>query len=172
MNLYAGDKRRKSPRPILEGVGRPGATGLEQEDLMRKRLLRALCALSVIVSLAALAVPAEASEISFTIPFSFIVNGQTLPPGIYRVTNERTVVLVQSYSHGAAVVTNRAESRNDRAPSVVFHRYGDQYILVQAWMDGGRGRVVPTSRLERELMEAARRASATKTFERIVVPAR
>ena len=43
---------------------------------MREQLLRALGALSVVVSAAALAVPARADDISFKVPFSFVVNGR------------------------------------------------------------------------------------------------
>jgi hypothetical protein len=107
-----------------------------------------------------------------TIPFSFIVNGRTLPPGTYTVTSERTVLLVRGYGLGAAVVTNRVESRQDGDPSIIFHKYGDRHILVQAWMGRGVGRVVPTSSLERERIDSARRGGGARAFERIVIPTR
>ena len=63
---------------------------------MREQLLRALGALSVVASAAAVAVPACADDISFKVPFSFVVNGRTLPPGTYGVTSERSVLLSAS----------------------------------------------------------------------------
>jgi len=39
-------------------------------------------------------------------------------------------------------------------------------------MDDGSGRVMPTSRVERELMESARRAACAKAVEQVVIPTR
>jgi len=77
---------------------------------------------------------------------------------------------VHGYGDGAAVVTIRAESGRDSAPRLVFHRYGERYVLAEAWMDNGSGRVIPTSRVERELMESARREGPAKAAEQVVVP--
>ena len=137
---------------------------------MRIRLRRILGATGLAASLAMAAVPVRASEIKFRVPFDFIVNGEMLPSGTYDVTSERSLLLVRGYGHGAAVVTSRSESRPEREPSLIFNRYGDRYLLVQAWMGGESGRLIPTSPLERELI--GRRASAGDTARRIVVPVR
>ncbi len=49
-------------------------------------------------------------------------------------------------------------------------RCGERYVLVEAWMGDGSGRVVPTSRVERELMESARREGRANASEQVVVP--
>ena len=139
---------------------------------MRSRLVRTLYVLGLTVSAAAVAVPAQARDVKFNVPFTFVVNGETLPPGTYEVTSELSVLLVRGYDHGAAVVTARAESREERDPSLLFNRYGDRYILVEAWMGGDSGRVLPTSRLERQLIETARRESAGNAAGRFVIRAR
>jgi len=137
---------------------------------MRDRLLRAL-KLSLAVLAAAPAIPAQASELTFAIPFRFVVNGQTLAAGRYHVTSERSTLLVRGYKDGAAVMTIRAESGRDSAPRLVFHRYGERYVLAEAWMDNGSGRIIPTSRVERELrMDSARREGRAKASEQVVVP--
>jgi hypothetical protein len=136
---------------------------------MRDRLLRAL-KLSLAVLAAAPAVPAQASELTFAIPFRFVVNDQTLAPGRYHVTSEWSTLLVRGYKDGAAVMTIRAESGRDSAPRLVFHRYGERYVLAEAWMDNGSGRVIPASRAERELMESVRREGSAKAAEQVVVP--
>ncbi len=98
---------------------------------MRSRLVRTLYVLGLTVSAAAVAVPAQARDVKFNVPFTFVVNGETLPPGTYEVTRELSVLLVRGYDHGAAVVTARAEFRGERDPSLLFNRYGDRYILVE-----------------------------------------
>jgi len=52
----------------------------------------------------------------------------------------------------------------------VFHKYGDQYILKEAWMGGVSGRELPTSRLERTLAKAAQDPKVATSVERVVVP--
>ena len=38
---------------------------------------------------------------------------------------------------------------------LVFHRYGDQYVLREVWTGEGVGRELPESRFEREVLEEA-----------------
>lgn len=140
---------------------------------MKKQILKGALAASLIGALAVLSVPAEAAEISAKIPFSFIVNGKTLPPGTYQVSTEvaRGALLVRGVSDGVFILATSMESSRDSDAKLVFHKYGDRYILRQAWLGGGNGRQLPESRLERELARNERSGKVALTFERVVIPA-
>ena len=139
---------------------------------MTKRFHKVLGAVSLVAGLAVLAVPADAAQIRCKVPFSFTVNGKTLPPGLYVVSTETAAgsLLVRGYGHGVFTPTGRVESRTDSSAKLVFHKYGDQYVLRQAWMGGGSGRELPESREERELARATRGEKASARLERVVVP--
>ncbi len=139
---------------------------------MTKQLLKGFWAASLVAVLAVVAVPAQAAEIRCQIPFSFTVNGKTLPAGTYSVSSEvaQGALFVRGFSHAAVVLSNSIASTKDTAAKLVFHKYGDQYILRQAWMGGGSGRELPESRLERTLARAAQDRKVASSFERVVIP--
>ncbi len=139
---------------------------------MTKQLLKGFWAASLVAVLAVLSVPAHAAEIRAKIPFSFTVNGKTLPAGTYSVSTEAVQggLLVRGFGHGAVVLTNSIASGKDTGAKLVFHKYGEQYILRQAWMGGGSGRELPESRLERTLARSAQDRKVADTFEQVVIP--
>ena len=139
---------------------------------MTKRFHMVLWAVSLVAVLAVLAIPADAAQIQCKVPFAFTVNGKTLPAGTYTVSTNGSQgsLLVRGFGHGAFSVTGRVESRTDDTARLVFHRYGDQYVLRQAWMGGGSGRELPESPEERELARAARSEKASARLDRVVVP--
>ena len=123
---------------------------------MTKRIFKTLWAGALIALFTAVASPSQAGQISAKVPFSFTVNGATeLPPGVYTLSTDgpQGTVLVRGASRAAFSITNRLESRGSADAKLVFHKYGDTYILRQVWMGGGSGRELPRGRLERELME-------------------
>lgn len=138
---------------------------------MKNQILRGVWAASLVGALAVLSVPAEAAEITAKIPFSFTVNGKTLAPGTYHVSTEvsRGALLVRGVDDGAFILVTRMESARDTDPKLIFHKYGDRYILRQAWMGNGSGRELPQSRLERELAKLERGGKLASTFERVVI---
>jgi hypothetical protein len=122
---------------------------------MRNRI-KTLWAASLIALFTASASPTQASQVQCQVPFSFSVNSATtLPPGVYTLatTDALGTVLVRGASGRAFSITNRLESRQQRDAKLVFHKYGDNYILRQVWLGNGDGRELPRTRLERELME-------------------
>jgi hypothetical protein len=136
---------------------------------MRTQILKGLGGVSLIGALTALSVPAQAADIRCKVPFSFTVNKATLPPGEYLIsTSGNGGLLVRSFRGGAVALTNRLESRKEVDPKMVFHRYGDQYILREVWMGVGVGRELPQPRLEKELKTASN--GSTIDFERIEIP--
>lgn len=139
---------------------------------MRERKVKGvwLASLLAVLAVVSVSVRAEAGEIRANVPFSFMVNGETLPPGTYTVTTvQGHVLFVRGFGSGAVVLTNGLASRDETQPKLVFHKYGERYILRQAWMGGVSGRELPQSRLERELKQTARNGAVE--VEQVVVPA-
>lgn len=139
---------------------------------MKKRYLTLVPVAALVGVAVAVVFPAtaEATELRANVPFSFIVSGQTMPPGSYTISERRGVLTVEGATSRAIVLVVRAESRDKVAASLVFHRYGDQYVLRQAWMGGSAGRELPEQSIERALAAAARNAR-TAGVERVVIPA-
>ena len=118
--------------------------------------IKTLWAAALLALFTAAASPIQASQVQCKVPFSFSVNStKMLPPGDYTLstTDALGTVLVRGASGAAFSVTNRLESRQQENAKLVFHKYGDRYILRQVWLGGGNGRELPRTRLERELME-------------------
>jgi hypothetical protein len=138
---------------------------------MTKRNVKTLFAAALIALFTAAASPSQAGQVNCRVPFSFAVKSdKTLPPGLYTLTSSGPVGTVLVRGAGGAVfsISNRLESRTDSQAKLVFHKYGDTYILRQVWMGDGTGRELPRTRLERELAE--RKLAGVP--ERIVVAAR
>jgi hypothetical protein len=106
---------------------------------------------------------------TYKIPFGFTVNGAELPPGTYIVSTRQSVLFVQGFRHGALVLTNRLDPGKEAGARLVFDKYGDQYVLRQAWIGEGTARELPRPRLEREAWSV--RGGATAMVERVVIPA-
>jgi len=114
-------------------------------------------------------VAAEAGQIRATVPFSFEVNKQVLAPGTYTIDSSVAHGLVVRGAKSGAIVLGAPLSSRDSSPRLVFHRYGNEYILREVWMGGGSGNGLSESRRERELA-AARGGSNTAAFERVEIP--
>jgi len=90
------------------------------------------------------------------VPFDFIVGGQTLPAGQYRVEQRfiPDVVVINSADHtrGAIVIGPGLQPvAAQKDGKLVFHRYGNTYFLTEVWGPGKYGRQIPKTRREREL---------------------
>jgi hypothetical protein len=137
---------------------------------MTNRIFRTLGAASLVALFTVAASPSQAGDISAKVPFSFTVNGsKSLPPGQYTLSTSGAVgtMLVRSANDGAFSTTSRLQSRNQDEPKLVFHKYGDTYVLRQVWLGGGVGRELPQSRFERELAER----KMTSNIESVTVAA-
>jgi hypothetical protein len=137
---------------------------------MRKRFLGGLWTAGLLAGLGVFALPTEAAEITFKVPFEFMVNGAALPRGDYAAYTAHSALFVQGLNQGAIVLTIGLESKTDGDAKLVFDKYGDQYVLRQVWMGGGSGRQLPKPRLDRELAEAGGGEAGTGV-ERVVIPA-
>jgi hypothetical protein len=116
-------------------------------------------------------VTVSAGDIRANVPFSFTVNKKVLPPGTYNVTSGTAhSLLIRGYGSAAVAMGQHAESATSTSPKLVFHRYGDEYILREVWMGRASGYQLPQTSREREL--AGNRGgtnTATASFERVEV---
>ena len=129
---------------------------------MKAQLIR----MSVFAVLTAAAVCAQNSRVmKVNIPFDFVVESQTLPAGQYTVEQRFASALTLMSAGGQVqnIITQAVESIDAQTlGKLVFHRYGNEYFLSEAWMSGGhQGLQLRTTSHEREL--TAGRAIQTGT---------
>ena len=139
-----------------------------REDEMTKQLSRLLWPALAVATIAMSSVSAEAGDIRCRVPFDFTVKGRTLAAGNYEISEVRGVLTLRGQKDGAIVLTRRVGSSTDHRLRVVFEKYGEAYVLRQAWMGSGGSEVAP-SRQERELAQKARNGQ-TAAAERIEIP--
>ena len=126
---------------------------------MKKQTLKTFAMLTLVLTMAAISVFAEASAAFTRIPFSFTVGDKTLPAGEYIVEPYRkdfnNVWLVQSRDgrSSALVITNSVESAKTQEKStLVFKANGGEYSLSQIWTAGSNsGRELRVRRPKGEL---------------------
>ena len=139
---------------------------------MRTQILKG-AGLAVVFGMLTLSAPAPvaAADIRANVPFSFTVAKKVLPPGTYDVSSSAGHALViRGFGAGAVTLGQRSESAKASSPKLVFHRYGDEYILREVWMGSASGHKLPETRRERELaMGRSGGATASATFETVEV---
>lgn len=138
---------------------------------MTKQILKG-AGLAMLLSVVALSAPAPvaAADIRAQVPFSFTIAKKVLPAGAYTVSNNDGTLLVRGFNSGALTLTTRTQSAASTSPKLVFHRYGDEYILREVWMGGGSGHKLPETRRERELASGrSGAATASASFEKVEV---
>lgn len=134
---------------------------------MTKRIRSLIVAAAALAVFTPLYITASASEMNCRVPFSFIVNGATLPAGAYSLSTANGAVYVRGSERSAFVMSTPALKTPDRSGrgTVVFLKTGDRYHLIEVWSGDGRGREVRLSR-----GQAEERARAAGAAERIVIP--
>jgi len=110
-----------------------------------------LWAAGLVAAFVAVAMPARAGQLSCDVPFGFYVDGKALPAGKYVVSSDDSVLLVRGAASAAVTLTNGVQSQQHSGVQLVFHKYGDRYVLRQAWMGDHAGRALRESAVEREL---------------------
>lgn len=135
---------------------------------MTKRLIYSFAA----TLLAAASLYAE-PPIKAQIPFSFHVGNSTFPAGSY-TTNTNvasgTVLVLKSAdgkSSAMVLITGMQSAGGPTQPTLVFHKYGDEFFLSQVWSgNGGAGHQLVKTRHEAELEAAAKRSIQTVVASR------
>jgi hypothetical protein len=117
-------------------------------------------------------VAAASEELRCQIPFSFALNKATLPPGTYRVdvNNQEGMVELRDMGHGAFALGIPFDDSRVLGAKLVFHRYGDQYVLREVWTGTGTGRELPEPSREKELAAAGGERKDSARFERVELP--
>jgi hypothetical protein len=134
---------------------------------MRRTVLAALSAATVITTAALISAPAEAADVRCHIPFTFEVRGQTMPPGDYTFSAQPQVLFVRGYRHSAFALTLREQSVTDTGAKAVFDREGDTYVLRDVWTGGGVGREL----LPRPGRGEHRQSAQGREVEQVTIPA-
>lgn len=142
---------------------------------MKKQMTKALMMVGLVsmLTLVAAAGSAQAqSRISYkaNIPFEFTVGNETLPAGLYTVTQIKTAdgtVILQVRAKGLDGLfrlTDRAQIARPRSRTVlVFNQYGEQYFLAEMWRAGEmEGSLVRRSNRERAIEKELARGYALR----------
>lgn len=96
-----------------------------------------------------------ATTIKAQVPFAFVANGKTMPAGectIQFMVNGRTTLSISSSKqHVFAYPIADGSTNGSRKTALVFHEYGDRYILAGIKREGRVSFQLPASKLEDEL---------------------
>ena len=132
-------------------------------------------ALAAVAALAT-AAPVRAQEVHLTanVPFEFTAGSAALPRDTYsitRLTGHPEMLLLRGERHSTFLRTEPvAVPRTGASPSLLFHKYGDQYFLREIrWEDSAR-LDLPETKAERAAAEG-RAARSASTMQTIVIVA-
>jgi hypothetical protein len=129
---------------------------------MKKKTLSGFLTAAALILVVSAPLSAQSIYLNAGIPFEFTVGSKTLPAGQYSVTSLSTpaVIRIRGTETNEAVLAMTGPagggvSSRDEAPRLVFHRYGNHYVLAQIWSGFAAGYELPMSRTERELAKTA-----------------
>jgi hypothetical protein len=126
---------------------------------------RTVVAVAALVALSPIA-PAAAQSVDLVarVPFEFTVGKTTLARDTYqlsRLTDHPDMLLVRSGRKGVMIRTEVVGPEpRAAAPSLLFHRYGDQYFLREIRLEGNRRLDLPETKAERDAAEGRADRSA------------
>jgi hypothetical protein len=115
---------------------------------MRKMMRNAvLIAGALLVCAGGTARASTSNVLEANVPFSFVVNGQTLPAGKYMVQRDdmsSSVLLIrgEGNNHASVFVSTTPDGGHDPAgsqPALTFKRHENQYRLSSVWESGNDG---------------------------------
>ncbi len=121
-------------------------------------------------------VPVQTQEVTLIarVPFEFSLNNVNLPRDTYRLSRmdgHHEMLLVRGERKGVFVRINEKEMPRDGAgPSLLFHRYADQYFLREVRWEGTARLDLPETKAERDAAEG-RTGRAAAIRQTVVVVA-
>lgn len=118
-----------------------------------KSVLNRVLVLTVI-AMCAVAVQAQTTILKADIPFNFNIGDQQMSSGSYVVRTVAENIQCWQDENGGQTIMVRTTPKSSLeyvAPKVVFHRYGDQYVLAEFWANSGHE--LEKSRLEKRLAQ-------------------
>jgi hypothetical protein len=141
-----------------------------------RKYSRLVTAFAAVASFAAVAPALAQQDVRLVahVPFAFAVGEANLPSDTYhlsRLNGHRELLLLRGDRTGAVVRTDEVRlPRTDSEPSLVFHRYGNQYFLREIrWEDTAR-LDVPETKAERQAAKG-RADRTTDRMETVIVTA-
>lgn len=118
---------------------------------MKRKALWSLTALVLALAVNTFAQSKSAADV----PFAFAVDQTWMSAGHYTITQVSDRVLqVRNDDTNATVsiIAQHEEKLTAKQPQMVFHKYGDRYILAEVWnAAGGQGLELPASKMEKEI---------------------
>lgn len=95
-------------------------------------------------------------DLRIQIPFSFIVNDRSLPAGTYDFTFSRKLfdplMMVDSGGKRERLVVSHTEDTRE-VTKLVFHKYGDEHFLAEAYHAAGGGKILAPCKREKQLQK-------------------
>ena len=139
---------------------------------MHTRLITAFATVAALATVA----PAWAQEVHLVarVPFAFTAGNANLPVDTYRLSrmnNHPEMLFVRGDRTGTFIRTDetRLPRNAEGEPSLVFHRYGDQYFLREVRWEGSARLDLPETKAERAAAE--RRSDRAALKETVVIAA-
>jgi hypothetical protein len=154
-------------RDLHNGAASPSKPAAK-ENIMSRRFVSFLSAVTLVAVLSPLAVSLGAAEVTCQVPFSFAVNGTPMPAGRYTVSTQDSALTIRSVTRTAIVLGQPTRSLTRTTTKLVFDKMGDEYTLREVWLDGFSGRTFPKARGHEDRKSAATNASV----EQVVIAAR
>jgi len=119
------------------------------------RKFKAIIATSTLITIMAITgLAGLKSKMTVEIPFSFSVNGKTLPAGTYAVKQGGAtgVITIANWEEKLSIstITTSVTTRDRKQPRLIFRRYGDQVFLARAYDGFGNGVALYKTKAERE----------------------
>ena len=138
-----------------------------------------LCAVALATAFVSVQAQSLAYRIRVNIPFDFSIAGTKLPAGKYSIgralqNSDDTVLSIldgRGHTKETRVSTAVQSFSAKDQPTLIFHRYGNDYFLYQVWAAGETtGRQFPKSSAEREIeSRLATNASSGQLTSQITV---
>jgi hypothetical protein len=139
---------------------------------MYNRLVSTIAAVAAFATVAP--VRAQDETLIARVPFEFSVNNTNFSRDTYRlsrVDGHRELLLVRNERKGVFVRTNvERVPRDNASPSLLFHRYGDQYFLREIRWQGEARLELPLTKAERDAAEG-RTSRAGGTMQSVLIMA-
>lgn len=142
---------------------------------MHSRLVTAFATAAAFATIAP--AHAQTDHLIARVPFAFTVGNANLPSDTYHLTRmngHREMLFLRGDRTGALVRADEVRlPRTDIEPSLVFHRYGNQYFLREIRWEGTARLDLPETKAERDAAEGrADRAAAKKDTVTVVAAKR
>jgi len=141
---------------------------------IHSRLVTALATVAVLATIAPVWAQDADVHLIARVPFAFTAGNANLPVDTYRLSRMNghpEMVVLRGDRTGTLVRIDEVRlPRNGDAPSLVFHRYGDQYFLRQVRWEGSSRLDLPQTKAEIEAAEVRRNQAAAR-METIVITA-